>query len=86
MESRAPMGEISSKSLNIGDLVVWKERIIDKDFFQTNKTCMGVITRIYVRNIDGRELKLLEIVESSSRKLKKDVSPMIVRVISKVSR
>ena len=86
MESRAPMGEISSKSLNIGDLVVWKERIIDKDFFQANKTCTGVITRIYVRNIDGRELKLLEIVEASSRKLKKDVSPMIVRVISKVSR
>ena len=86
MDPKAPMGEISARGLAIGDLVSWKERQIDEISFWDNKNYMGIINKIYLKTVGGRELKFLEIVESSTGKLKKDVSPVIVQVISKVSR
>tara|TARA_R110000803_G_C11704777_1_gene286032 strand:+ start:230 stop:490 length:261 start_codon:yes stop_codon:yes gene_type:complete len=85
MDPKAPMGEISARALGVGDLVSWKERQIDEIYFWDNKSYMGIIRKIYLKNVNGRELKFLEIVESSTGKLKKDISPMIVRVVSKIS-
>jgi len=85
VDTKPPMGEISARALGVGDLVSWKERQVDEISFWDNKSYMGIINKIYIKNVDGRELKFLEIVESSTGKLKKDISPVIVRVVSKVS-
>jgi len=87
MEPKAPMGEISAQSLCVGDLVSWKERSMEPiSGDMINKGYMGIVKRIYLKTIGIREVKFLEIVESSTGKLKKDISPLIVRVMSKVSR
>ena len=87
MESKAPMGEISAQSLCVGDLVSWKERFTYPMSGDTiNKDCMGIVKKVYLKTVGNREVKFLEIVESSTGKLKKDISPLIVQVISKVSR
>ena len=87
MESRAPMGEISAQLLCVGDLVSWKERSVEPmSGDMSSKGCMGIIKKIYLKTVGNREVKFLEIVESSTGKLKKDISPLIVRVMSKVSR
>ena len=87
MESRAPMGEISAQLLCVGDLVSWKERSMEPmSGDMLSKGCMGIIKKIYLKTVGSREVKFLEIVESSTGKLKKDISPLIVQVMSKVSR
>ena len=83
MEAKAPLGYLSAKKLDIGDLVGWKEWDPDRKLWILN---IGLIIDIYIAKAGGREVKMLEIAESKTGKHKKDVSPWSVEVISKVSK
>jgi len=83
MEIKAPLGDLSAEKLDIGDLVGWKEWDPDENLWVLN---IGLIIDIYIAKIGGREVKMLEIAESKSGKHKKDVMPVSVEVISKVSK
>jgi len=83
MKNKAPMGALTAQKLDIGDLVGWKEWDPDENLWILN---IGLIIDIYVAKIGGREVKMLEIAESKTGKHKKDVMPVSVEVISKVSK
>ena len=83
MEDRAPLGDLSAQKLDIGDLVGWKKWDPDENIWILN---IGLIIDIYVSEIGDREVKMLEIAESKTGNHKRDVIPVSVEVISKVSK